>query len=214
MSYSLLHNPDIPESIHLGLAKLQDINDTAGVDMLDKEEMKEFEKISNSRRRSEFLSTRQLVYGMAEKFGWTELGFKIRKEPMGKPYAEVQGDRIYLSIAHCTGNVLCGISGDRDLGVDVEPVARKVHEGLGKRILHPNEKKDITGLDLIRIWTMKEAMVKLEGKGLRTNLNELLLSRVNDTFFKGRFNNDKIARICSFNYDERWISLAYEAQVT
>lgn len=210
MSYSLLYNPDIPESIHVGLAKLQDINEAAGAELLDSDEREEFENISNQKRRREFLSTRQLVFGMAEKFGLTELGFKISKDAMGKPYAEVGGEHIYLSIAHCTGNVLCGISGEMDLGVDVEPIGREVHEGLGERIFHPNENKDVKELDLIRVWTIKEAMVKLEGKGLRTNLNELQVNRVNDTLFKGIFNNDKIARICSFDYDERWISIAFE----
>lgn len=213
MSYSLLHNSVIPEAIHIGLAKVQDHGETAGSNILSEQEQQEYDEIKNARRRTEFLVTRHLIHAMAEKFG-LESDFAIQKDPMGKPYAEVGEQHIFLSIAHCTGNVVCGISESMDLGVDVEPVERQVHEDLGDRIFHPQERNDVTGLEMIRVWTMKEAMVKLQGKGLRTNLNELLLQRIDDALFAGIFNDDKSARICSFDYDGHWISLAYEYEET
>lgn len=211
MSYSLLNNSAIPEAIHIGLAKVQDHGETPGTAVLSEHEQQEFEGIKNSRRKTEFLVTRHLVHALAEKFGF-DSDFALQKDTMGKPYAEVAGQHVFLSIAHCTGNVLCGISESIDLGVDVEPVDRQVHEKLGDRIFHPEEQEDITDLELIRVWTMKEAMVKLQGKGLRTNLNELLLERVDDTLFAGIFNDEKSARICSFDYDGHWISLAFESE--
>lgn len=214
MSFSLLHFASIPNDIHVALVHLDERRDDNYGEMtvLDEEERKTYRAINNERRRNEFLSTRHLVKGLADKFGLLESGFTIRKDAMGKPYGEADGRHIYLSIAHCTREVMCGLSENRDLGVDLEPVNRKVHEGLGPRIFHPEAKEEITGLDLIRIWTIKEALVKLEGKGLRTNLNELLLDRIDETGFSGRFNDEKSARICSFEHDEHWISVAYYPQ--
>jgi len=215
MSFSLLNYAGIPKDIHLAVAKLpQDTThkDTDEVpELLDAAEREEYQAIKNGRRKNEFLSTRLLVKGLANKFGLLEQGFTIKKDTMGKPYGEADGCHIYLSIAHCTREVMCGLSESMDLGVDLEPMERKVHEGLGKRIYHPKEPEEIIRLDLIQVWTIKESLVKLDGKGLRTNLNELLLSRNSESEFSCIFNNEKSARICSFEYDDHWVSVAYFA---
>lgn len=215
MSFSLLNYAGIPKDIHLAVAKLPE--DPARVDkdevteLLDPAEREQYRAMKNERRKNEFLSTRHLVKGLADKFGLLEQGFKIKKDTMGKPYGEAGGSHIYLSIAHCTREVMCGLSESMDLGVDLEPMERKVNKGLGKRIYHPEEQEEITGLDLIRVWTIKESLVKLDGKGLRTNLNDLLLSRSSESEFSCIFNNEKSARICSFEYDDHWVSVAYFA---
>lgn len=211
MSYSLLNHQKIPDDIHLAMGRLTNQRQR-GVnpeDLLDETEQDEYEAISNERRKNEFLSSRHLVKGLADKFGLLESGFKISKDPMGKPYGMAGEQHIFLSIAHCTQEVMCGLSEMRDLGVDLEPADRQVHEGLGKRIFHPKENDEITNLALIRVWTIKEALVKLQGRGLRTNLNELPLKRIDDVAFSARFNDEKSARICSFQYDEHWVAVAY-----
>lgn len=211
MSYSLLNHQKIPEDIHLAMAKLTDHSemDEDFLKLLDESDRIEYQSIKNDRRKNEFISTRHLVKNLADKFGLLESGFIMKKNSMGKPFGEAGDQHIYLSISHCNGEVMCGLSESRDLGVDLEPVDRQVHEGLGKRIYHAEEQEAITGLELIRLWTIKEALVKLEGRGLRTNLSELYVERLGEVEFSGRFNDEKSARICSFEYDEHWVSVAY-----
>lgn len=211
MSYSLLNHHKIPEDIHLAMGRLTDYSgrQASVEELLDESERKEYETISNDRRKNEFLSTRHLVKGLADKFGLLESGFTISKDAMGKPFGVAGEQHIFLSIAHCKREVMCGLSEKRDLGVDLEPADRQVHENLGKRIYHPQDRDEITELALIRVWTIKEALVKLEGRGLRTNLNELPLERIDDVAFSARFNDEKSARICSFQYDEHWVAVAY-----
>ena len=211
MSFSLLNHSGIPNDIHLGLAKLSDQAGDAGqlTDVLDESEREEYEVIKNDRRRNEFFSTRYLVKSLANKFGLLEKGFTIKKDAMGKPFGEAGEQYVFLSIAHCHREVMCGLSESRDIGVDLEPVDRQVHEGLGSRIYHPEEHEQVRELDLIRVWTIKEALVKLDGKGLRTNLNELLLSWNDENDFSCRINDEKSARICSFEYDDHWVSVAF-----
>lgn len=207
MSYSLLTHKNLPEDIYLAMGKIA--YSTQGKGLLDEEEQDEYQKINNEKRRGEFISARHLIKGLAAKFAYLESGFSIKKDEMGKPYGVTDGKHLFLSITHSSKCIVCGLSESKDLGVDLEPIDRKVHEGLKSRIFHPEEKTDIKTLDLIRVWTIKEALVKLHGGGLRTNLNDILVKQIGENEFQGRFNDDKSARICSFQHNEHWVSVAY-----
>ncbi|MGK7392881.1 MAG: 4'-phosphopantetheinyl transferase family protein [Candidatus Cyclobacteriaceae bacterium M2_1C_046] len=207
MSYSLLNNQSIPEGIYLAMGGIDYAQDDLHI--LEEEEIVEYKAIKNKNRKSEFINTRHLVKSLADKFGLLDSDFRIKKDDMGKPYGETHNEHIYLSIAHSSHYIICGLSESRDLGIDLEPVDRKVHEGLKSRIFHPDEEDEIRTMELIRVWTIKESLVKLYGCGLRTNLNDLQLIKVNESEFSAIFNNDKSARICSFQHNEHWVSVAY-----
>lgn len=207
MSYSLLNNQNLPEGIYLGMGRIDHSQEV--LQALEDEEIVEYESIKSENRKNEFLSSRHLIRGLAAKFGLLEENFRIRKDELGKPYGETGGKHLYLSIAHSSDFVLCALSETVDIGIDLEPEDRKVHEGLKKRIFHPEEKDDIRSLELIRIWTLKEASVKLYGGGLRTNLNDLQLQKISESEYATIFNNEKSARICSFKHNEHWVSVAY-----
>ncbi len=157
----------------------------------------------------EYISTRFLVKKLAEQLGYDPHTFSILKDELGKPYGEANKLKLFLSIAHTNKLVICGISEEMDMGIDIEPADRSVNEKVADRILHPDEPQGVRELDLVRLWTIKEALVKLEGRGLRTNLNEVLVSGGDNQLFHGRFNNDKRAKICSFRHQNHWISVAY-----
>jgi len=48
----------------------------------------------------------------------------------------------------------------------VERIQEKVNDDLAKYVLSDDELKDITPLKFTRLWTMKEAVVKLTGRGI------------------------------------------------
>lgn len=207
MSYSLLNNQVIPEGIYLAMGSID--HSQHDLRILEEEELVEYHAIKSKNRKSEFINTRHLLKELAVKFGYLDSDFKIKKDEMGKPYGETDNGHIYLSISHSSDYIICGLSEKRDLGIDLEPAERKVHHRLKSRIFHPEENNQIRSLELIRVWTIKEALVKLHGRGLRTNLNDLLLRKVNESEFSAIFNNDKSARICSFQHNEHWVSVAY-----
>ncbi len=199
------HNK-LPASIRLARSR---IDRSHSADGLITEEADELELISHKGRRGEFVSSRLLLRKLASEMGYDPSGFKIVKDQYGKPFGEVGGKKLNLSIAHSESEVVCGISETTPIGVDLEPAERPVEERLARRIGHREEEGLLKEIELIRLWTIKEAMVKLEGSGLRTNLNELRVEQIGEAEFSGRFNNDKSARICSFQHAGHWISIAY-----
>ncbi len=207
MSYTLLNNRKLPEGIYLAMGSID--HSKQGLQILEEEELAEYHAIKSENRKREFINTRHLLKGLASKFGYLDSNFRVKKDEMGKPYGETDDGHIYLSISHSAEYIICGLSENRDLGIDLEPAERKVHQGLKSRIFHPEENSQIRSLDLIRVWTIKEALVKLHGRGLRTNLNDLLLRKVNESEFSAIFNDDKSARICNFQHNEHWVSVAY-----
>lgn len=207
MSYSLLTNKSLPEEIYLAMGGIDHTQED--LQILGEEEIVEFKAIKSRNRKSEYINTRHLVRALASKFGYLDSDFRIKKDEMGKPYAETENKHLHLSIAHSSHYVICGLSESEDLGIDLEPTDRKVHAGLENRIFHPDEEEVIRLMPLIRVWTIKEALVKLHGGGLRTNLNDLLLKKISENEFSTIFNNDKSARICSFQHNEHWVSVAY-----
>lgn len=196
----------LPEGVLLGLGSL---TRHLSEDLLSKVEREEYRTFTNLKRRDEYLATRNLIGELADQIGLDRTLFEIRKDGLGKPYGVHNNSRYNLSLAHSDQKVLCGISPVIQIGVDLEPVVRRVNERLRGRMLNAEEKEPLKEESLVRIWTLKEAMVKLEGKGLRTNLNQITIKPTGKVEFTGIFHNDKTARICSFQHDGYWIAVAH-----
>lgn len=85
----------------------------------------------------------------------------------------------HFNISHCDGLVACAVSNDLELGVDVEPVARKAPLDLAQTYFAPEEIRWLTGLPpaeqplgFFRLWTLKEAYIKATGLGLAQPLHD------------------------------------------
>lgn len=206
MIIETISHSKLPASIRLARSRIDRSHSSEG---LIPEEAEELNLIRHEGRRGEFVSSRLLLRKLAGEMGYDPSGFKIVKDEYGKPFGQAGDTKLNLSIAHSESEVVCGISDTTAIGVDLEPEERPVEDRLARRIAHPEEEELLKDVRLIRLWTIKEAMVKLEGSGLRTNLNELRVARIGETEFSGRFNNDKSARICSFQHAGHWISIAY-----
>lgn len=132
----------------------------------------------------------------------------IRKDPSGKPRLNDTDGSIYgFSVSHTSDLWLCGVYLGGELGVDVERTDRRVHERLIQRILHQEEEIE-TFESVMQLWTIKEAVLKLTGTGLRTNMSNVLISRISEEIFK--VNHDKYSvTVVSFESSGHWISVAY-----
>lgn len=177
-----------------------------GLKQLGDEELEELDSFTNLRRQREYISSRLVLKEMAKNLGAKDL--TIGKDKLGQPFGVSDKNKYHVSIAHTEKMVLCGISDAHAIGVDIEPIGRKGPEKLKQRILHPNETEPFADMESIRLWTIKEAYVKLRGQGLRLNMDQIWIQQEGEDYFV-ELNNDKTAKICSFQKDNHWLAIAY-----
>lgn len=90
-----------------------------------------------------------------------EIG-EVAFEENGKPY--FKSNRVHFSISH--SHDLCAVAiFDKVVGIDIEIVKERYNQHLIDRSLCDNEKAIFCG-DFTRIWSRKEAVAKMTGKGI------------------------------------------------
>jgi len=196
---------DFPDDLKLGYSE---IISNLPAEILSKEERKEWEGFTNQHRKDEFLSARHLFSELSNSNS-AESEYKLKKHPLGKPFA-INGDKErFVSFSHSKNLVFCAISDSIDIGVDTEWLGRNVDSRIVKRILGESEWEVFSDEDPILLWTIKEAAVKCLGTGLRTNLKELEIQKEGDSKLYVRINDEKTFQICSFKELNHQISIAY-----
>ena len=107
-----------------------------------------------------------------------EIGMKPVEVPLifsefGKPLLAPPFDSIHFNLSHCPDLAIVALGNDGPLGVDIESTSR-ASELLGceNSFCHPEEIRslsadpDARAVQLLRIWTAKEALLKALGTGL------------------------------------------------
>lgn len=108
------------------------------------------------------------------------------KDNHGKPFCQ-NIPQLQFNQSHCTSDYVLVYSLDiKNIGVDIENIHRQVNfDDLAKRCFHHDEytlwknhhnKKEIW----FKIWTIKEAVLKASGLGIRLPLNELRAVFIDD----------------------------------
>lgn len=175
---------------------------------LNEEELQQLESLQNEKRKREFVASRLLLRQLAEEWELPGSEFSVYKNTLGNPYAKTTNAQFEVSIAHTDRIVFCGLSSGRPIGVDAEPSDRTVSDRLRTRMMHPVEKKSGLDVTTVRLWTIKEAYIKLRGQGLRLNMNDVWVQQEGENFIV-KLGNDKKAKICSFQYQDNWLAIAF-----
>ncbi|GAB5408733.1 MAG: hypothetical protein BalsKO_10980 [Balneolaceae bacterium] len=178
-------------------------------DILSKEEYEMLQNFTNEHRKGEFMTARYLFWKLVDVQGWNSNSVTLKKEKHGKPFIESEEDRFFVSFSHSQDLVMCAISQDLDIGLDTETLNREVNPEVVRRILSEKEWKVYGEDDAISLWTMKEAAVKSLGTGLRTNLKELELEKLESGHFSVTINQKKELRGICFTALNHYIALAY-----
>jgi phosphopantetheinyl transferase len=179
----------LPDGLVLSLSIFQDVN-------LKKHQSEKNELLSKTLSKA------------SEALNLTYSDLKIEKDISGKPNLRVSNEiNIGISITHSNELFICGLNMHGEIGIDTEKIDRIHHKGLLKRIIH--EEEIISDYkSVIHLWTLKEAILKLMGTGLRTNMNELNIIPESEHIFKVIHDKYNLS-IVSFEYRNHWISVAY-----
>ena len=92
----------------------------------------------------------------------------------GAPYL---ADGPYFSISHCKQAIAVVVS-DSPVGIDIEGI-RKMDDGLVRKTMNTQEQTQIAmsqnpEVEFIRLWTRKEAYVKMQGTGIISDMHTIL----------------------------------------
>ncbi len=118
--------------------------------------------------------------GLNETYGLSpvpEFGY----EEHGKPFL-LSYPGIHFSISHCRNGAACAIS-DRSVGVDIETVPPVPDRDLCEVCFNGDERRIIEsspdpGIQFARLWTCKEAYLKLTGEGIVDDMPGVLRPEV------------------------------------
>ena len=202
-SFSWKFVPIEAEGISLGMTE---INHHIPIKELNIREQNELSAIKHAGRKAELASSRFLLKNMAISLGFPN-DFHIEKDDNGKPYGYFGDTRCPVSISHSQNWIFGGISKSKEIGLDIEPVTRNVNPLLSQRIRHGEESSLVKELVMIRLWTIKESILKLTGTGLRKNMADINVKRTSAIEFCTILNDKKIA-IQSFKFEQWWIALS------
>ena len=97
----------------------------------------------------------------------------------GAPYLE---NGPYFSISHCKQGIAVAVS-ETPIGIDIEAI-RPFNEGLVRKTMNDVEQTHILSslnpeIEFIRLWTRKEAYVKMQGIGIIADMHDILCNATN-----------------------------------
>ena len=107
---------------------------------------------------------------------------------------------VEFSISHCSAAIAVAICG-RPIGIDIERY-RTPSPSLLRYAMNEQEQKMIKdAADFTTLWTQKEAIAKLSGRGLTTDLHNLL-SHKDPSVVLITTHNDERQYVCTIAYDK------------
>lgn len=185
------------------------VDTDASPSILSESELKRYKSFSSAERKKEFMAGRYLVKKMASGTGLDSDKLNINKDEEGKPVAKYQGKAYYLSISHSEGEIMCGLSADISIGVDIEPAGRQITTELRSRIMSDDELKTLQGVNTLRVWTMKEALLKLHGKKLDSSLRECVINPGDLDIYQAEVKKQVKAKVFSLKHENYWLAVAW-----
>lgn len=123
---------------------------------------------------------------------------RLTEQKDGKPVL-TDYPHIHFNLSHCKEAVAC-VVGDEAVGVDVERIGRYTeslaHYVLSEEEVNRVEASENPGREFIKLWTMKEALLKLTGEGIRDDLKKALLRE--DVKFDVQEHENFICTVCTW----------------
>lgn len=189
--------------------------------LLSADEIARTERLLDPQKKQYFISARSQLRQILGKY--LELApelicFKYTKN--GKPLLMAQKEAVpSFNLSHSGSRAVLAVIADTDVGIDIEKIdpALDFHQ-LASRYFDLNEKKQLIRLSKVRqrrgfyrLWTRKEAVLKMLGSGFSAlNLEDLSAATPNGCYLKSLFltsgyvatvaTNTEITSISRFNF--------------
>lgn len=152
--------------------------------LLDTKEQQRFSRFKVDSKRQEFLASRLLLQHILRcRSSYSKSNISTIPDDMGRPFFYLGDEkiRLYFSLSHTKGFILCASSAIAEIGCDIEHVRmRKYLSELTKMVFSEPERRHYNSLleterlhFFYKSWTLKEAYVKAMGQGLRIPLTSL-----------------------------------------
>jgi 4'-phosphopantetheinyl transferase len=145
---------------------------------LDPAERERLARIRVEEVRTQYAVAHLLLRALLARYADVEsAAWVFAASPHGRPEIAAPAawaGRLRFNLSHTRGLVACGVTFERDLGVDVERADRAAHvSGVARRFFAPTEADFVlTAPDperqrrFFETWTLKEAYIKARGLGL------------------------------------------------
>jgi 4'-phosphopantetheinyl transferase len=170
------------------------IEESGGIDRavawLQAAEPERFARFRFEADRMMFLAGRVLARTLVGRaMGVAPEAWRWREGPHGRPEVADPATTVRFNLSHSAGIVVCALADDREVGVDVEHLARgPVDLKMVRRYCSAAEADDVEaqGADrwqdrFLMYWTLKEAYLKARGLGVSVPLSEITFDLDDDT---------------------------------
>lgn len=139
---------------------------------------------------------------LSKWFHRSPMYFNFEVSSLGKPYIKDEPS-IFFNLSHTPKAILCAISDHGEVGVDIEKMGNLLPTHLDL-IYHPNELHYLKSLplkeqnkQLYKIWTRKEAYVKMNGTGIKKEMSIIdTLSNKKDEQYMTWEEGEYICSVC------------------
>jgi len=193
-------SPDRLEVWHASCADIpHDLFSHAEQYILSGEERERMHRFRQLPDQQLYLTARLLLRSMLAAFSEVPAAeWRFRFNEHGKPETAEGFPQIHFNLSHSGGLALCAMHADREVGVDVEPLARRIGPDTAAAVLSEDEWKVYSQTEegnkpatFLRYWVLKEAFLKATGKGLSLPLSD----------FSFHFDHRDTARLTSAHAD-------------
>jgi phosphopantetheinyl transferase len=153
----------------------------------------------------------ELFRFLSRRFEPAGFVIKVQKEGSGRPVIHTDKSEWGASITHSRGYIACAINRSGDIGLDLEIADRREHPGLRQRVISAEDDINILeSCSTIRLWTIKEAVLKMHGSGLRIAMNNVTLMPGRDNLVEAKV-QERRGMVYSGLLENCWLALAWPA---
>lgn len=191
------------KEIHLWIAFPEAIREPMQLGSYDQlmtaEERQKQRRYVFERDRHDALITRALVRTVLSRYlAVAPEHWRFTKGDKGKPEIVDAPWPLRFNVSHTQGMIICGVTRQYDLGVDIEHINRNIEvTDIADRFFSPVEVKEMFSLPagvaqrsrFFDYWTLKESYIKAWGQGLAIPLDHFSF-HINDASRVGATNQD------------------------
>jgi 4'-phosphopantetheinyl transferase len=147
--------------------------------LMDAAERRRQERYMFARHRHQALVARALVRTTLSRYvpEVAPASWRFVEGKHGRPELADRSSGMRFNLSHTDGLMVCGVTLESDIGVDVEDARRRVSDtmGIANRFFAPAEVEQLSGDPRGRFfdfWTLKESYIKARGAGLSLPLRQ------------------------------------------